>query len=250
VITLSNPNAKFGVNQSDTVTQGIDFSGSAISGDGIFTQAGSGTTTLNAANSYAGATLVNAGKLLINGNQSAATGAVTVAAGATLGGSGTTGGAVTVNGILSPGNSPGVLTVASVALNASSTSLFEVNGTTRGTQYDGLDITGVNGVTYDGALSLSFGNGSSFADNTTFDLFSFTGTPSGNFSSVTSTGYYAGTWTQAAGEWSLTTSEQKLTFTPSTGDLVIAVPEPATLGLLSGLAVVGFFARRQRGARG
>jgi hypothetical protein len=175
---------------------------------------------------------------------------VTVAVGATLGGSGTTGGAVTVNGILSPGNSPGVLTVASVALNASSTSLFEVNGTTRGTQYDGLDITGVNGVAYDGALSLSFGNGSSFADNTTFDLFSFSGTPSGNFSSVTSTGYYAGTWTQAAGEWSLTTSEQKLTFTPSTGDLVIAVPEPATLGLLSGLAVVGFFARRQRGVRG
>ena len=250
VITLSNPSAKFGVNQSDTVTQGIDFSGSAISGDGIFTQAGSGTTTLNAANSYAGATLVNAGKLLINGNQAAATGAVTVAAGATLGGSGTTGGAVTVNGILSPGNSPGVLTVASVTLNASSTSLFEVNGTTRGTQYDGLDITGVNGVAYDGALSLSFGNGSSFADNTTFDLFSFSGTPSGNFFSVTSTGYYAGTWTQAAGAWSLTTSEQKLTFTPSTGDLVIAVPEPATLVLLSGLAVFGFFARRQRGTRG
>ena len=180
----------------------------------------------------------------------AATGAVTVAAGATLGGSGTTGGAVSVNGgILSPGNSPGVLTVASVTLNFSP-SLFEVNGTTRGTQYDGLDITGVNGVAYGGALSLSFGNGSSFADNTTFDLFSFTGTPSGNFSSVTSTGYYAGTWTQAAGEWSLTTSEQKLTFTPSTGDLVIAVPEPSTVVLLSGLAVVGFFARRQRGARG
>jgi hypothetical protein len=67
---------------------------------------------------------------------------------------------------------------------------------------------------------------------------------------VTSSGFYAGTWTLAAGEWSLTTSEQKLTFTPSTGDLVIAVPEPSTLVLLSGLAVVGFFARRQRGARG
>jgi fibronectin-binding autotransporter adhesin len=250
VITLSNPNAKFGVNQSDTVTQGIDFSGSAISGDGIFTQAGSGTTTLNAANSYAGATLVNAGTLRMNGNQSAATGAVTVAAGATLGGSGTTGGAVTVNGILSPGNSPGVLTVASLILGGSSTSLFEVNGTARGTQYDGLSINTASGLTYDGALSLSFGNGSAFVNNTTFDLFSFTGTPSGNFLNVTSSGFYAGTWTLAAGEWSLTTSEQKLTFTPSTGDLVIAVPEPSTLVLLSGLAVVGFFARRQRGARG
>jgi fibronectin-binding autotransporter adhesin len=250
VITLSNPNAKFGVNQSDTVTQGVDFSGSAISGDGIFTQAGSGTTILNAANSYLGATNVNAGSLRINGNQSAATGAVTVASGATLGGSGTTGGAVTVNGILSPGNSPGVLTVPSVFLGASSTSLFEINGTTRGTQYDGLTINTASGLTYGGTMSLSFGNGSAFASNTTFDLFSFTGTPSGNFLSVTSTGYYAGTWTQAAGEWSLTTSEQKLTFTPSTGDLVIAVPEPSKLLLLSGLAVVGFFARRHRGGRG
>ena len=253
-IYLHTAAATLSVNRSNTVQQGVDFSGAAITANGgstgNFTQAGSGTTILTAENAYKGATNVNAGKLLINGNQSAATGAVTVAAGATLGGSGTTGGAVTVNGgILSPGNSPGVLTVASVTLNFS-TSLFEVNGTTRGTQYDGLDITGVNGVAYGGPLSLSFGNGSSFADNTTFDLFSFTGTPSGNFSSVTSTGYYAGTWTQAAGEWSLTTSEQKLTFTPSTGDLVIAVPEPSTLVLLSGLAVFGFFARRQRGTSG
>ena len=210
---------------------------------------GSGVQTLASTNTYSGPTSVNAGTLLVNGDQSAANGAVTVAAGATLGGSGTTGGAVTVNGILSPGNSPGVLTVASVILGGSSTSLFEINGTTRGTDYDGVSITTASGLTYDGGLSLSFGNGSAFANNTTFDLFSFTGTPSGNFFSVTSTGYYAGTWTLAAGEWSLTTSEQKLTFTPSTGDLVIAVPEPSTLVLLSGLAVVGFFARRQRGAR-
>jgi len=247
---LTNPNSTFAVNQSDTVTQGTDFSGSAINGNGKFTQAGSGTTVLTAANTYNGATNVDAGTLLINGNQSAATGAVTVASGATLGGSGTTGGAVTVNGILSPGNSPGVLTVPSVFLGASSTSLFEINGTTRGTQYDGLTINTASGLTYGGTLSLSFGNGSAFANNTTFDLFSFTGTPSGDFLSVTSTGFYAGTWMLAAGEWSLTTSEQKLTFTPSTGDLVIAVPEPSTLVLLSGLAVVGFFARRQRGGRG
>jgi len=243
-ISMAAAQSTFVVDQSDTVTQGVDFSVAAITasvggpGIGNFIQAGSGTTILNAANSYRGATSVNAGTLLINGNQSAADGAVTVASGATLGGSGTTGGAVTVNGILSPGNSPGVLTVASLILGGSSTSLFEINGTTRGTDYDGVNITTASGLTYDGALSLSFGNGSAFANNTTFDLLSFTGTPSGDFLSVTSTGFYAGTWTQAAGEWSLTTSEQKLTFTPSTGDLVIAVPEPSTLVLLSGLAVV------------
>jgi autotransporter-associated beta strand protein len=251
-ISLAAALSTFVVDQSDTVTQGVDFSGAAITasagglGIGNFTQAGSGTTILNAANSYTGATSVNAGTLLINGNQSAANGAVTVAAGATLGGLGTTGGAVTVNGFLAPGTSPGVLTVSTLTLASTATSLFEINGTTRGTGYDGMNINTASGLTYDGALSLSFGNGSAFADDTTFDLFNFTGTPSGNFSSVTSTGFYAGTWTLASGTWSLNTGEQKLSFTPSTGDLVVAVPEPSTLVLLSGLAAVGCLVRRRR----
>jgi len=45
-----------------------------------------------------------------------------------LGWTGTTGGVVTVDGILSPGNSPGVFTSASVILGGSSTSPFEING--------------------------------------------------------------------------------------------------------------------------
>jgi autotransporter-associated beta strand protein len=206
---------------------------------------GSGVQTLVGANTYSGSTSVSAGTLLVNGNQSGATGAVTVAAGATLGGSGTIGGAVTVNGILSPGNSPGVLTVSSVVLGASSTSLFEINGTTRGSDYDGVNITTASGLTYGGLLSLSFGNGSAFANDTTFDLFSFTGTPSSDFSSVTSTGFYAGTWTLSSGIWSLDSGGQKLSFVPATGDFIVAVPEPSTLVLLGGLAVVGFLARRR-----
>jgi autotransporter-associated beta strand protein len=239
----------FRVNQSDTVTQGVDFSSAAITGQGGFTQVGSGTTILNAVNTYKGPTNVNAGTLLINGNQGGAnaTGAVTVDSGAKLGGSGVIGGAVTVNGILSPGNSPGVLTVPSVVLGASSTSLFELNGTTRGTDYDGLNINDAGGITYGGALSLSFGNGTAFANETTFDLFNFTGGSTGIFSSVTSTGFYAGTWTLLSGTWSLDSAGQKLSFTPSNGDLVVAVPEPSTLVLLAGLAVGGrFLARRRR----
>ncbi len=173
---------------------------------------------------------------------------MTVAAGATLGGTGSINGPVVVNGFLAPGTSPGVLTSSSLTLASTATSLFEINGTTRGTGYDGMNINATSGLTYDGALSLSFGNGSALANDTTFDLFNFTGTPSGNFSSVSSTGFYAGTWTLASGTWSLTTSEQKLSFTPSTGDLVVAVPEPSTIVLLSGLAAVGFLARRRRAA--
>jgi len=56
-------NANFTINRNNAVVQGTDFSGSAITGTGSFTQAGSGTTTLNAANTYAGDTTISAGTL-------------------------------------------------------------------------------------------------------------------------------------------------------------------------------------------
>jgi len=61
--------ATFAVNQSDTVTQGTDFSGAAISGAGNFEQAGSGTTVLNVANTYTGATNILGGTLSISAEE-------------------------------------------------------------------------------------------------------------------------------------------------------------------------------------
>jgi fibronectin-binding autotransporter adhesin len=55
--------ATFAVNQSDTVTQGTDFSGAAISGAGGFAQNGGGTTVLTANNGYTGTTDINDGIL-------------------------------------------------------------------------------------------------------------------------------------------------------------------------------------------
>ena len=60
--------ATFAVNQSDTVTQGTDFSAQALSGDGGFEQMGTGTNVLNAANTYAGNTTISAGTLEIAGS--------------------------------------------------------------------------------------------------------------------------------------------------------------------------------------
>jgi len=57
--------ATFAVNQSDTVTQGTDFSNAPITGAGSFTQAGSGTTVLNEANTYSGGTNINGGVLQV-----------------------------------------------------------------------------------------------------------------------------------------------------------------------------------------
>ncbi len=221
-----------------------------IAGTGGLTKAGSGILTLGGNSTYSGLTTVSLGKLLVNGDNSSATGAVTVAAGATLGGSGVIGGATTVNGILSPGNSPGELSIASLVLGGSSTSLFEINGTTRGTSYDGVTILQSGGLTYGGVLSLAFAG--TFGTNTTFDLFNFSGGATGNFSSVTASGPYGsltfvndgfGVWTSGP----TNVAGQTLTFTQSTGDLAI-VPEPSTLAMLGCVAAFGGFLLRRRRA--
>jgi autotransporter-associated beta strand protein len=82
-------NANFTINRSNAVAQGTDFTGSAIAGTGSVTQAGGGTTTLNAANTYTGATTVNAGTLRLDSAGSTTprlvgTSGITVNSGGTL----------------------------------------------------------------------------------------------------------------------------------------------------------------------
>jgi fibronectin-binding autotransporter adhesin len=215
------------------------------SGGGI-TKEGVGVLELTGTNTYTGATTVNAGTLLINGNMSSATGAVAVNSGGTLGGSGTLGGAVTVNsgGTISAGNSPGVLTVASLNLESGSSSVFELAGTTRGTQYDGINVGGA--LDFDGTLSLAFTNVSAFSNSDVFDLFNFSTSSTGDFQSLVSTGFYAGTWSKAGEIWSFTSGGQLLSFSETTGDLTFsAVPEPSTYAMLAmGLGALLWLRRR------
>jgi autotransporter-associated beta strand protein len=233
--------------------QSTTYSGGLSSG--ALTKVGSGVMTLNGINSYTGATQIAAGALLVNGTLGAT--AVTVQSGGLLGGSGLIGGSVSVlaGGTFSPGNSPGLLT--SGPLSLAGTTLMEIDGLAPRGGVGGYDAANINGLlTYGGSMLIDFGAGvtSAFADNTTFNLFSFT-SQSNSFSGISTVSdgsFYAGlTFTNSGNndKWTATKGSQTLEFTHSTGSLVI-VPEPAAIALaLSGIALgAGLRWRRRRAA--
>ena len=179
-------NANLTINRNNAVTQGTDFSSSGISGTGSFTQAGSGTTTLNAANGFSGATTVNAGTLK------------TTAANALGGTSG-----ITVN------NNGSLTLSANNTINDAATMTLNGNVTTSNPATKNLVVTGSEGSSTDtsataglGSLTLQsrstldflqstntivFGQtaGVAFADSGAFklDIYNYIGdsTPTGNF---------------------------------------------------------------------
>jgi autotransporter-associated beta strand protein/T5SS/PEP-CTERM-associated repeat protein len=244
VSTLTN-NGTLIFNRSDAAT----YSG-IISGTGAVTKQGGGTLTFSGTSSYTGATRVDGGRLLVNGQLGNT--AVAVNASGLLGGSGTILGDVTVgsSGTLSPGNSPGVLTVESLSLLAGSTTLMEITGTSA-SLYDQVVGNGSGGLTYGGTLDLVMSG--SYANGTTFNLFSNFSSPSiGDFAAVgldaTGSEYAGLTFTGTAGVWTSTwtTNHQRLVFSTGTGDLVV-VPEPSTYALMAiGAGIVGLMHRRKR----
>lgn len=211
-----------------------------LSGVGPITisSTGSGKVIFGGINTHTGTTTVSQGTLQLDGSMPAAA-VLSVGVAGLLTGSGTGSGTATIGGTLSPGATTGVLSLGSLVLSSTSTSLIDLLAAgTRGTDYDGVTILNGAGLTYGGTMSLSFGGGI-LPDNTTFNVFNFTGATTGSFAQIVSTGYYAGTWTDNLdGTFSLLKDAQTLTFSQATGAVnVMAVPEPAALGLVA--AAVG-----------
>ncbi len=198
------------------------------------TKVGTSSLTLTNANTYTGATNINAGSLVVNGSLGATP--VTVGTNGTLGGTGSIAGVVTTNGTIAPGNSAGTLTVNNnVVLNSTATLAYELKGsdTTVGGGINDL-LTGVVNLTLDGTLNVT-------------GLDAFTGLTSGTWRLIN----YSGTLTNnTLNLGTLPMSDPDTAFSIDTATLgqvnlvLSAVPEP-TSALLGLLASLGLLRRRR-----
>jgi hypothetical protein len=191
--------------------------------------------------------MVQEGRLIMNANLSSAS-VVSVSSGASLFGTGTIAGATSIlsGGTFSPGatsGTTGLFTFGSGGLTLGGQTLLEISGTTRGTQFDAVNLSGP--LAYGGQLALQF---SGTLPLGTYDLFTGFTSQAGAFSSITLSGGYSGILTeQSPGIWSGAFGDQTITFTNATGSLAV-VPEPsaALLGGLGAAAVAWRCSRRRR----
>ena len=146
-----------------------------IGGGGALVKTTSGTVTLTGGNTFLGGSTVSNGTLILKSPGTLVS--AVVVNGGTFGGSGTVDDMLTINGgTHAPGASPGVMTVTSnYMLNANGTLQIEIFGTTPGTQYDQLKVTGASSVvSLAGALQVITTN--TLAVGTTFGIITNTGT--------------------------------------------------------------------------
>jgi len=167
-------NANLTFNRSNAVTQGVDFSGAAITGTGSLTQVGSGILTLNAANTFSGGVAVNNSTLALSFANGSATNILAPASAVAL-----SGGVLNVNSFTTGSNAqtlgslvvnPGASTISMTSTGSGIASLTITAGTitrTGGGTVDfvspantGITLTGVAGNGLLGTYEL-FGTGTS-----------------------------------------------------------------------------------------
>jgi autotransporter-associated beta strand protein len=211
---------------------------------GLLTKRGAGTLVLSgSANSYTGATTVEAGTLVVNGGITVST--TTVQSGATISGSGSVRN-LTINsgGFINPGNSPGTLTVNGTYTQAG-TFVAEITGLTAGTQHDQVIVNGA--VNLSGSLTVQFSGSTTYnvGDMIFLLVNDSTDAITGTFSN-----FAQGDFVQSYGgmDWfiSYTANSADNSFLGTGNDIALrAVPEPSA-ALLGGLGVLALLRRRRK----
>ena len=166
------------VRGADTAPE-VNMSG-ALSGDAGLRKLGDGTLVLSGANTYTRATEIDGGTLLVSGSLDAQTYPVNVNNTGKLAGTGAINRPVFVNagGTLAPG---GALTING-ALTLAGAGIFNVDPAAPATSDR---IAGLTDITFGGTLSVGKIGSGSFVLDQVFDLFDWSGAPSGTFSGIT-----------------------------------------------------------------
>ncbi len=158
---------------------------------------------------------------------------------------------------ISPGNSPGIINSGNLSLGAGTTTNIEVNGTTVGTQYDQLNVTGTVNISTSAELNVTLGftptvgNSFTIINNDGGDAVtgSFAGLPEGTVFYVLSTAFsisYAGgtgndvVLTVVAPCNSVSIENETELVSPSTVDVDITTDDTTGNGLISTQFVVNF----------
>ena len=252
------------INQSTNTTYSGNISDNDPGRPFSINKAGSGTLTLDSANSHTGTTTVSGGTLsLASGSSHSGTGAYTVNGGTLEIATGVdlSGHAMTIAGVISPGNSPGTAATGAQTWLDGGSYLWEINdsGGTQGADsgWDWLDITGAldltsltaGGFTIDiDSLTLGnvAGNAAGFDSYIQLDGiadYSFTiATASGGISGFDESLFtldYSGFSNAPGWDWAIVESGNNLVLE------AYAVPEPSSTALL-GLGGLALALRRKR----
>jgi alpha-galactosidase len=229
-----------------------------IDGNLSLTKVGSGVQTLSGKNTYSGDTIIKAGTLKLTSTGSIASSLIdvyggcfdvsnfttyTLGNGKTIRGNGTVLGSMTVQGsgtvlaTVSPGESPGILTVGKMVFSNASALNIEIGGVDYETAYDVLNSTDTISLLSGSTLNVSLINSFKPALGETFDVLNFKSI-SGVFSSVNLPDISA----QTLG-WNLNNLYTDGSIS------VMAVPEPGELAILvsGALSMLMLIVRRRFG---
>ncbi|MGD0518480.1 MAG: autotransporter-associated beta strand repeat-containing protein [Thermoguttaceae bacterium] len=244
-LDMQNHNIGSSTSAIDTLTlaSGTLKNVAQINGGGAISKTTAGILTISGANTYSGATTVSAGTLLAEGSLLSF---VTVNSGATLGGKGSVGKLTVLSGgTLSTGDSAGKLTVNG-DVSLSGDDKVEIDGSVAGTGYDQLQVNGTSHtVTLGGTLTVSATYTPSSDDMFWIILNDdATNTLTGVFSN-----YASGDLIGAAlpGYHIYYNADSTTNSISGGNDVVLAIPEPATLAMLLIAAGLCLMFRRTRG---